>query len=237
MGTSKSKRLQCFLSKVDDATAARALKALKEHREALRPSDQGDPFPKAAGQFAGIVAKLMGSGSTAPVNVVSAPAIKAIEFDRFRTRLMEIRDQPPHQRGYDFERFLKDLFDAFHLTAREPYRLLGEQIDGSFTLAGETYLLEAKWLNHKIGNAELGSFAAKLNQKAAWTRGLFISFQGFADQGLHAVGRGQRLVCMDGRDIFTALTEGMAIDRLISLKVRHAAETGEIFVPIEKLVK
>ena len=235
-GTSKAKRLRCFLGQVDDATAARALRVFWEHREALRPVTVPDHFPRAAGQFAAIIGKLEGSGQTPPMNVVAAPVIEAIEYDRFRARLLAIRDLPPQQRGYDFEKFLKDLFNAFRLNAREPFRLVGEQIDGSFELAGETYLIEAKWLNRKIGLAELGTFHSKLDQKALWARGLFISFGGFTDEGLNGFGRGRRLIAMDGRDLHESLTRGIAIDRLISLKVRHAAETGKIFAPIDALV-
>lgn len=236
-GTSKAKRLGCFLRKVDDATAARALRVLWEHREALRAPDVSDPFPRASGQFAALIARLDGSGPTKPVNVVAAPAIEAIEFDRFRARLIAIRDLAPQQRGYDFERFLQDLFNAFRLSAREPFRLVGEQIDGSFELAGETYLIEAKWLNRKVGYQDLGAFHAKLDQKAAWARGVFISFHGFTEVGLDGFGRGRRIVAMDGRDIHEALSRGIAIDRLIALKVRHAAETGEIFASIDRLVR
>lgn len=235
-GISKAKRLRCFLGKVDDGTAARALRILWEHREALRSRDEPDPFPRAAGQYAAIIAKLEGSGPSIPTNVVAAPAIEAIEFDRFRTRLLAIRDLPPQQRGYDFERFLQDLFNAFRLSAREPFQLVGEQIDGSFELAGQTYLVEAKWLNRKVGVAELGAFHSKLEQKAAWTRGLFVSFHGFTDVGLDGFGRGRRLIGIDGRDIHESLARGIAIDRLIALKVRHAAETGRIFAPIDQLI-
>jgi len=236
-GISKAKRLRCFLEKVDDGTAARALKILWEHREAPRCSGEPDPFPRAAGQYAALIAKLEGSGPTAPVNVVTAPAIEAIEYDRFQGRLLAIRDLPPQQRGYDFERFLKDLFDAFRLAAREPFRLVGEQIDGSFELAGETYLIEAKWLNRKVGVAELGAFHSKLEQKASWARGLFISFGGFTDEGLQGFGRGRRLVGMDGRDLYESLGRGIPIDRVIALKVRHAAETGEIFASVDQLIR
>lgn len=234
-GTSKAKRLRCFLSKVDDSTAARALRVLWQHREALRR--ETDPFPRAAGQIAAIIARLEGSGPTTPVNVVAAPAVEPIEFDRFRARLLAIRDRPPQQRGYDFEGFLKDLFEAFRLSAREPFRLVGEQIDGSFELAAETYLVEAKWLNRKVGVAELGAFHSKLDQKALWARGLFISFGGFTDEGLQGFGRGRRLVGMDGRDLHDSLERGIPIDRVIALKVRHAAETGEIFAPIDRLAR
>jgi hypothetical protein len=234
-GSSKAKRLRCFLGKVDDVTAARTLRVLWEQREALRHSDEPNPFPRASGQFAALIAKLEGNGPTSPVNVVAAPVVEAIEYDRFRARLIAIRDLPPQQRGYDFERFLKELFDAFRLGAREPFRLVGEEIDGSFELGGETYLLEAKWLNRKVGVSELGAFHTKLDQKAFWARGLFVSFAGFTDEGLHAFGRGRRVIGMDGRELYEALGRGIAIDRLISLKVRRAAETGEVFVPLEHL--
>lgn len=235
-GTSKAKRLRCFLGKVNGGTAARTLRALWQHREALRGGSP-DQFPLAAGQFAAIVAKLEGSCQSGPENVVAAPAVEPIAFDRFRTRLLEIADLQPHQRGYVFERFLKELFDAFGLNARDPLRLVGEPIDGSFELGSETYLVEAKWLNHKVGVAELGAFHSKLEQKASWTRELFISFGGFTDEGLQAFGRGRRIIGMDGGDLFYSLGRGIPVDRLISGKVRHAAETGEVFVPFERLFK
>lgn len=236
-GSSKAKRMGCFLRRVDDSTAARTLRVLWEHREALRRSGESDPFPRAAGQFAALISQLEGGGPKRPANVVTAPAIEEIEYDRFRSRLLAIRDLPPQQRGYDFEQFLKDLFDAFRMSARDPFRLVGEQIDGSFELADETYLLEAKWLNRKIGVAELGAFHSKLEQKALWARGLFVSFGGFTDEGLQGFGKGRRLIAMDGRDLHESLSRGIAIDRVIALKVRHAAETGEIFAPIDQLVR
>ncbi len=236
-GTSKAKRLRCFLGKVDDGTAARTLRALWQHREALRQPGLPDPFSLAAGQFAAIVAKLDGSGPTNPANVVAAPAVEAVEYDRFRARLLVIGNLPAQHRGYDFERFLKDLFDAFRLNARDPFRLVGEQIDGSFELESQTYLVEAKWLNHKVGVAELGAFHSKLDQKASWARGLFISFGGFTEEGIHAFGRGRRIIGMDGRDLYHSLERGIPVDRLISSKVRHAAETGQVFAPLEKLFR
>ena len=236
-GTSKGKRLRRFLEVVDDSTAARALRVLWEHREAMRrPADSPDPMPRASGQIHQLIAKLEGGGVQAPVNVVAPPVIDEIDFLRFRDKLIEVRDLPPHARGYAFEAFLVDLFDAFRLRAREPFRLTGEQIDGSFDLAGETYLVEAKWLNRRIGAAELHTFHGKLDQKASWARGVFISFQGFTDEGLLAFGRGKRVIGVEGRDLHDALDRGIAIDQLLIAKVRHAAETGEVFVPLERLM-
>jgi hypothetical protein len=234
-GTSKGKRLLCFLRLVDDGTAARTLRALWEHREDLRAPGTPDPFPRAAARVAALIAKLEGTAPPDPVNVVLAPALDALDFDRFRLRLRDICDMEPQSRGCEFERFLTDLFNAFRLKAREPFRLVGEQIDGSIELGGEIYLVEAKWLNRRVGARELHTFHGKVEQKASWARGLFISFGGFTDEGLHAFGRGKRVIGMNGRDLHDALRLGIGIDRLLAAKVRHAAETGEVFVPVEVL--
>lgn len=234
-GVSKGKRLRCFLGQVDDGTAARTLRVLWEHREALRAPGTPDPMPRAAGQIAALIAKLEGTAPPTPVNVVPAPLVDAIDFARLLDQLLAIRDQDPHQRGYAFERYLTELFDAFRLRPREPFRIDGEQIDGSFEHAGETYLLEAKWLARRVGAAELHTFQGKLDQKATWARGVFISFQGFTDEGLHAFGRGKRVVGLEGKDLYEALSAQVGIDRLIAAKVRHAAETGAVFAPFGTL--
>ena len=44
----------------------------------------------------------------------------------------------PQARGYAFEKFLKDAFDTFGMSARTSFRLEGEQIDGSFVLGEQT---------------------------------------------------------------------------------------------------
>lgn len=60
-------------------------------------------------------------------------------------RLIGLFEHPPQRRGYEYERFLTELFAAYGLTPRAPFKLTGEQIDGSLKLHGETYLVEAKW--------------------------------------------------------------------------------------------
>jgi hypothetical protein len=107
---------------------------------------------------------------------------------------------PAQARGYAFETFLKDLFDAYGLAAQESFRLRGEQIAGSFQFGHETYLVDAKWQGQAIGVAELSTFHGKIEQKASWTRGLFVSNSGFTDEGLAAFGRGKPVVCLDGYD-------------------------------------
>lgn len=154
---------------------------------------------------------------------------------RLSAQLIEVTSHPPQKRGYEFERFLKGLFDAYGLSARSSFRLTGEQIDGSFVLHNETYLLEAKWQNAPTGAADLHTFEGKLGEKAAWSRGLFVSTSGFTPDGLMAFGRGKRVICMDGFDLFEMLRLHLSIIDVLSAKTRRAAETGSPFVPVRDL--
>jgi hypothetical protein len=141
----------------------------------------------------------------------------------------------PQPRGYAFEDFLKTSFTAFGLEARDPFRLRGEQIDGSFLLGYEVYLLEAKWQNYPSGIDHLHTFHGKVEQKAAWTRGLLISYSGFSSDALHAFGRGKRVICMDGYDLSEALTRELPLKSVLERKVRRAGETGEAFARVVDL--
>jgi restriction endonuclease Mrr len=127
------------------------------------------------------------------------------------------------------------LFAFYQLEPRGSFRLLGEQIDGSFVLGKETYLLEAKWHNERVDNGPLHAFHGKLEQKAAWTRGLFISYAGFTDGGLASFGVGKRVICMDGLDLFEALDRHIPLDMVLEKKVRRVAEVGRTFVPVREL--
>lgn len=151
------------------------------------------------------------------------------------SQLIEASNLQPQQRGYAFERFLKDLFDAYGLSGRASFRLVGEQIDGSFVMHNETYLLEAKWQNSPIGAAELHTFEGKLGEKAKWSRGLFISISGFSEDGLAAFGRGKSVVCVDGCDLSEVLNRKLSVVDVLSAKVRRAAETGNPFTRLRDL--
>lgn len=132
---------------------------------------------------------------------------------------------------------MKDLFNAYGMEARDPFRIRGEQIDGSFQLDGSTYLLEAKWQNTMTAAADLRAFNGKIEEKAAWSRGLFISYSGFTEDGLFAFGRGKRVICMDGRDIFEALSRAIPIDKVIAEKARMAASQGPIFIRVTDMLE
>jgi len=235
-GVSKGKRLRYFLQTCDDATAVRALEALWEHRsEYLARSGGADPVANAETRYQGLIERVTGGAAPKPAQSPSSPVVNPQKITSIKSELIRVSSLSAQARGFAFEGFLKGLFDAFGLAAHEPFRLRGEQIDGSFQLGHETYLLEAKWHGQPIGVADLHTFHGKIEQKAGWTRGLFVSNSGFSEDGLIAFGRGKRVICMDGLDLYEMLDRGIPLNQVLERKVRKAAETGMPFLRVRDL--
>lgn len=234
-GGSKAKRLRYFLKQADTGLAVRTLRALWEYREARREQrGASETFTNAQGRLLDIIERLAGTKPAIDV-MTMRPAYNWPAFAQMRQQLHDLANHAPHERGFLFETLLKSTFDLFGMRARDPFRNRGEQIDGSFELANEVYLLEAKWLNAPVSIGDLHVFHGKIEQKAAWARGLFISYSGFSEDGLHAFGRAKRIVCMDGFDLDEAFRRQIPVSVVIEQKVRRAAETGHCFVSVRNL--
>jgi len=141
-------------------------------------------------------------------------------------------------RGFAFERFLNDMFTVFELKPKSSFKLVGEQIDGSIELTSHTYLIEARWRKAQATGPDLGEFYWKVDGKAIWSRGLFISYGGFSADGLTAFGKGRatNLIGMDAQDLYYVLEGKIGLKELIEEKARVAAENGGCFVPVHQLV-
>lgn len=145
-GTSKAKRLRCFLQTADKPTVIRTLNALWEYREAVRlRTGAEEKIPNAHGRLLALIDKISGGTARASAGQAPPPAFDRAVFAELLHEFLQLSQLQPQPRGYAFEAFLIKLFNKFELEARDPFRLRGEQIDGSFVLANEIYLLEGKW--------------------------------------------------------------------------------------------
>ena len=236
-GGSKAKRLRCYLRQADRQTALDTLNALWEYRESTRVAADYPELDDAVRAAFFLIIERLGGRPPEPVHHVPSEPTQRIDgaaTAALAARLLEISRMEPQARGYAFEKFLRGLFDVYGLSARASFSLVGEQIDGSFVLADQTYLLEAKW-TAKVGAATLRAFNAKVEDKATWSRGLFVSQSGFTPQGLAAFGRGNSVICMDGLDLHDTLTRRLDFVRVLAMKARHVAETGEAFIGVRDL--
>ena len=159
--------------------------------------------------------------------------------EKLKSDLHNLTKLGPQDRGYAFEKFLNELFSLYKLEPRSSFRITGEQIDGSFQIGTDFYLLEAKWQDKPIDQSELLIFSAKINAKSSWARGLFVSYNDFSEDGLTAFSKGRptNMIGMTCQDIFHVLNGEMQLAEAINKKARRAAETGEFFVSVYLLSK
>lgn len=154
-----------------------------------------------------------------------------------KSKMMEISTLSAQPRGYAFEKLLNELFGAWNLAPRSPFRITGEQIDGSFALHTNIYLIEARWRNVQASQSDLLAFAGKVEGKATWSRGLFVSYAGFSTDGLAAYAQGKptRIICIDGIDLWRVLDAQLSLPEVLEAKARRAVETNEAFVSVAEL--
>ncbi|EDK72356.1 hypothetical protein TM7_0521 [candidate division TM7 genomosp. GTL1] len=128
------------------------------------------------------------------------------------------------ERGYALEKLLNQLFALYDIDAKGPFKIVGEQIDGGFTLEGTDFLLEARWKQGLTEPKELRDFIGKVNSKLDNTLGLFISINGY-EPTAKALNSGSRpvLILLDGADLMIALDDRIAFPQLLLRKKQHAA--------------
>lgn len=167
--------------------------------------------------------------------VADAPDPRA--FADLKERLIALQPLEPVKRGFAFEQLLSQLFDLYGLAPRGSFRNTGEQIDGSFNLDREIYLLEARWRNEMAANSDLLTFSGKVAGKAEWARGLFVSYSGFSQDGLLGFGQGRRtnIIGLDGLDLYHVFSGTLDLREVLRRKMRRAAETNRVHVPVRDL--
>jgi hypothetical protein len=175
----------------------------------------------------------------------AAERIQAEEQSARSKKLGELREQyyqlaaqsDRWAAGTALERVLNELFALFDMAPRRPFRVVGEQIDGSFELDRQIYLLEAKWEAKLLCEAPLLVFRGKIEGKSLFTRGLFISINGFSQPALEAITKGKQpnFFMMDGYDLTVVLEGQMKLDELLKAKMRKLSEEGTPFVSARDL--
>jgi len=148
-----------------------------------------------------------------------------------------LSDTDPQGRGYRLEQLLRGLFELFDLDPRASFRIVGEQIDGAFTFEGTDYLFEAKWQKSLVAAADLDVMAGKVLRKLDNTLGLFLSVNGFAEDGIEAHSSGRRvMLLMDGMDLMAVLEGRIDLKHLLLRKRREASQTGNIYLRVATIL-
>jgi hypothetical protein len=155
-------------------------------------------------------------------------------------RFMALHSEPDRAKaGREFEPLLDNLLSAWELAPSRNYRVIGEEIDNSFVLDGDTYLFEAKWIAGRTEASALYAFRQKVTSKSAYTRGLFVAVEGFTSGSVTALGSGQehRIILLDGTHLVRVLAGAVALPDLLRLAARHLEQFGEPLLPHQRLAE
>lgn len=136
------------------------------------------------------------------------------------------------QRGFQFEKFLNNLFLLYELDPKSSFKNYGEQIDGAFTFDSTDYLLEAKW-KQQVNRTDLASFTYKVESKLKIAMGLLISVDGLTPEAISP--EFKSIIVMDYIDIMAILDGRISLPDLLYKKRRKAIETGNIYISYDKL--
>lgn len=225
---SKAKIMRRLYQDLSDQQLATLLKAFLDYIEGFGHSNDANRMKKAWK----IVERLSGER----MRDDNGDEGNGFNFKYFLKRLIDLSssETSKQNKGYEFEKYLRDLFDAAGLKPRESYRVKGEQIDGSIEFNGNVYLVEAKWTGGPVNRSDLVVFADKVSRKSKFTRGIFVSHSGYVENAVetYAIGKTPEIILIDMKEMTWALENGINIEDVLSKKVRKLIEEGKIYYNI-----
>ncbi|MBZ5599168.1 MAG: restriction endonuclease [Acidobacteriia bacterium] len=168
-------------------------------------------------------------------------AASVVAQERKREELRDVfyalsTDDNRQRAGLKLERVLNELFEMFQLAPRGSFKLVGEQIDGSFLLDEESYLVEAKWEAGRLAEDKLLVFRGKIEGKSSFTRGAFVSVSGFTNECLESISKHKQptFFLIDGYDLTTVLEGQITLIDLLRAKRNCLAEEGTLLYRASK---
>ena len=233
---SKANRLRAFWQKEDNALVGKLMKDLLDCVEAEGPVKEMCRL---------IVGRLLGHAPAAVPNPTASNKeqsdhlARSKELAQLKESLHRLAMETDRSKaGLALEHLLNRLFTLFHLEPRLPFRVVGEQIDGSFELDGEIYLLESKWEKDRLPEAPLLVFRGKIEGKSAFTRGVFIALNDISSPARDAITRGKSplFFVVNGYDLSMILSEAMTLTDFLRKRFRLLAEEGRVCVPFSELM-
>ena len=171
---------------------------------------------------------------------VSKQAVRSRDLAQLKEHFLQLSIELDRTKaGIALEGLLNKLFLLYELNPRAAFRVTGEQIDGSFVLEGEVYLVEAKWEKAALPEADLLVFRGKIEGKSTFTRGMFIALNDVTDVAKDAITRGKSpsFFVMNGYDLMMILSEAISLTEFLKKRIRLLAEEGRVCIPFSDVQK
>lgn len=78
--------------------------------------------------------------SSQPIKREESSSVNQKTIENLNNDLIGLTSLEAHKRGFALEKFLNEMFAAYNLEPRGSFRIVGEQIDGSFQVGTDIYL-------------------------------------------------------------------------------------------------
>ena len=238
-GLSKGKNLEAIVSNEDDIIVGKLLLELLRYMKDINEVNNSNR--NLFDECVQIGNKLIGKESkvTMPKQAQSQDTKPSFNFKKYSDKLMSLSSSTytPQNRGYAFEKYLNELFKANELEPRESFKIVGEQIDGSFVLRNTVYLLEAKWTSKQIDKADLVVFNNKVSSKSSNTRGLFVSYSDYTTEAINTLSSGiiVNIILMTVQELAISLERNIPLTDILWKKARALDEEGKYYKHIMEL--
>lgn len=171
---------------------------------------------------------------------VKANEKKRIKLEELNNVFKKLCGMEEHsqKRGYELENLLVELFQYFEIEVEGPFKLNGEQIDGSFNFEGNNFIFEAKWQDSLSANNDLYTFAYKIESNTLYPRGFFLSINGFSTDAVERITHNKKpqLILLDASDLIVVLDGRISLKDLLKRKVKFAQTRGKIYMNAHKLL-
>jgi len=145
----------------------------------------------------------------------------------------------PQARGIRFNGLFAEMLRCWGIEADVSTARPGNgEIDVTFTLAGERYLVEAKWEKGKTNADPLFKLHGRLRQRLRGPIGIFMSMAGYTSDAVDGLNRGSQLeMLLFDRSHFEAMLSGLVPPQeLIQLAHDRAAFRGEAYASLFTLL-
>lgn len=227
---SKGRIFRAIMQEYDNVNVGKLILAILRYMQAKQmvSSQNQEKFNQCANLGNRLIGRISKVKTTTPQP--AKPVESTIDYEYWLKQLTNLTasEDTPQSRGYAFEKLLKNLFEVFSLNPRGSFKIVGEQIDGSFEFRNEVYLLEAKWTNKKTDKSQLVVFNQKVQTKSSFSRGVFISYAGYEGNAVNTLSDGTKvgIVLITVQELAIALGRKEDISKLLWTKIRALAEEG-----------
>jgi hypothetical protein len=169
-----------LLKQVDRETALRVLDTLWRYKMETMP----EQAEQSRNDWLALISRLKNTDADTAKGDRPVQAWHGVDWPSLIAEMNEMKSLSPHPRGFRFEAWRRTFIILYFCSS---FRNTGEQIDGSFRLNDDFYLLrKLSGIRTERQRRNLHVFEGKLSTKAKWARGVFISWMGFTDEGLTA---------------------------------------------------